>query len=131
MIRSFSMPVSVTRPANGQQLAIHVGTGLHQGGPDRADSVADPLRDRFETSAPSKYSTDGLGYSDQQRQDLAETIAASGAEVVLDASPCRLDRLLKLSLPMVRVRYGFEQLTGPPLVDWVLSLLEARRKLPG
>jgi predicted GTPase len=67
-----------------------------------------------------------LGYSDQQRRELAETIEASGAEVVVDASPCRLDRLLNLSLPMVRVRYRFAQLSGPPLVENVLSLLDAR-----
>jgi len=67
-----------------------------------------------------------LGYSDQQRQELAQTIERSGAEVVVDASPCRLDRLLKLSLPMVRVCYHFAQLSGEPLVASVLSQLDAR-----
>ena len=57
---------------------------------------------------------------------LAQTIERSGAEVVVDASPCRLDRLLHLSLPMVRVRYRFVQLGGEPVVDTVLTLLVAR-----
>lgn len=65
-----------------------------------------------------------LGYSESQRRELAETIAASGAEVVLDASPCRLDRLLELSLPMVRVRYRFEQTTGEPLAPWIVKRLQ-------
>ncbi len=67
-----------------------------------------------------------LGYSDEQRRELAETIERSGAEVVVDASPCRLDRLLNLSLPMVRVRYRFVQISGEPLVEGVLSRLTAR-----
>jgi predicted GTPase len=67
-----------------------------------------------------------LGYSDEQRRELAETIERSGADVVVDASPCRLDRLLNLSLPMVRVRYRFVQLSGEPLVASVLSLLKER-----
>lgn len=43
----------------------------------------------------------------------------SGAETVVDGSPARIDRLLGLSLPVVRVRYRFEQLAGPPLVELV------------
>ena len=65
-----------------------------------------------------------LGYSEQQRVELAETIERSGADVVVDASPCRLDRLVKLSLPMVRVSYRFEQLSGPAVVDSVMQRLE-------
>jgi predicted GTPase len=65
-----------------------------------------------------------LGYSNQQRQELAQTIERSRADIVVDASPCRLDRLLHLSLPMVRVRYRFVQLTGEPVVDAVMSRLE-------
>lgn len=63
-----------------------------------------------------------LGYSPQQCGELSATIEASGADVVLDASPCRLDRLLKLTRPMVRVRYFFQQVAGPPL----MSLIEKR-----
>lgn len=65
-----------------------------------------------------------LGYSEQQRQELAQTIAASGAEVVVDASPCRLDRLVPLPVPMVRVRYRFEQLRGEPLLELILSRIK-------
>jgi predicted GTPase len=64
-----------------------------------------------------------LGYSQQQRDELRETIESSGAEVVVDASPARLDRLLQLSVPVVRVRYQFQQLSGPPLGDYVAALV--------
>lgn len=68
-----------------------------------------------------------LGYSAEQRSELAQTIAASGADVVVDASPCRIDRLFPVSLPLVRVRYRFRQVAGPSLLECVR---EAIRTLP-
>jgi carbamate kinase len=64
-----------------------------------------------------------LGYSEQQRVELAETIDRCGAEVVVDASPCRLERLITMSRPVVRVGYRFEQLDGPDLLATVLQAL--------
>ena len=65
-----------------------------------------------------------LGYSDAQRAELAETIAKSGAEVLVDASPARLDRFMKLPLPVARVRYAFAQRSGPSLTGLVDAALE-------
>ncbi|MFO0906332.1 MAG: carbamate kinase [Pirellulales bacterium] len=66
-----------------------------------------------------------LGYSEVQRRELAQTISASGAETVIDASPCRLERLIEIAQPVVRVSYRFEQLSGPPLAEWVRDRLAA------
>jgi len=41
----------------------------------------------------------------------------------VDASPARLDRMLELDVPLVRVTYRFEQLDGEPLEDRVMALL--------
>lgn len=60
-----------------------------------------------------------MGYSEAQRQELAQTIRASGAEVVVDASPASLQRVVRLDLPIVRVRYHFVQRSGPPLLGIV------------
>jgi len=60
-----------------------------------------------------------LGYSELQRGELAETVAASGADLVLDASPARLDRFLGSDPPIVRVFYRFEQRSGPDLMGLV------------
>ena len=57
-------------------------------------------------------------------------VAASGAEVVVDASPARLDRFLSLSLPVARVRYAFRQLSGPPILDLVVEVVERARGTP-
>ena len=67
------------------------------------------------------------GYSEDQRKSLAATInacaEAEGISCVVDASPARLDRMLDLDVPMVRVSYRFEQLDGEPLEERVLALL--------
>jgi predicted GTPase len=67
-----------------------------------------------------------LGYAPAQLADLAATIAATihagGAELVLDASPCRLERLIPFDAPTLRVRYAFEQRSGAPLLDLVRAL---------
>ena len=68
-----------------------------------------------------------MGYSEDQRQALAETInncaAAEGIACVVDASPARLDRMLELDVPMARVTYRFKQLDGTPLEDRIQELL--------
>jgi predicted GTPase len=65
-----------------------------------------------------------LGYSEQQCRELTETIESSKADVVVDASPARLDRFLNLSIPVVRVRYQFQQTRGPLLEDLVTEFLQ-------
>lgn len=64
-----------------------------------------------------------LGYSSMQCDELSETIESSGAEAVVDASPARLDRCLRLSIPIVRVRYQFQQTSGTPLENLVFEFL--------
>jgi predicted GTPase len=56
-----------------------------------------------------------LGYAPEQLRDLAETIAASGAEVVVDASPARLQNVMAIDIPVARVTYRFAQRSGPSL----------------
>ncbi len=65
-----------------------------------------------------------LGYSESQQAELEETLRRSNAQVIVDASPARLDRILRLNVPIARVSYSFEQKSGPPLfaiVDDFLS----------
>ena len=62
-----------------------------------------------------------------QRESLQATInaccEAEDVACVVDASPARLDRMLDLQVPLMRVEYHFVQLDGPPLDEKVLSLL--------
>lgn len=56
-----------------------------------------------------------LGYSPAQVAELAETLRRCGADAIVDASPARLDRVLNVGIPIARVRYRFEQKSGPSI----------------
>ena len=59
-----------------------------------------------------------MGYSEAQLADLEATVQASGADVVLVATPVDLSRLVDLGKPSVRARYHVETVgDGPSLED--------------
>jgi predicted GTPase len=60
-----------------------------------------------------------LGYSEEQRRELRESILACQPDAVVDASPASLERLFDLPLPIARVHYRFEQIDGPDLFELV------------
>ncbi|MGZ4121575.1 MAG: GTPase, partial [Actinomycetota bacterium] len=63
-----------------------------------------------------------MGYSDEQVADLAQTINATPADVVVIATPVDLRRLTELAKPAVRVTYELEEEGAPTLSD-VLSTI--------
>ena len=58
-----------------------------------------------------------MGYSDQQRADLSETINASDADVVLIATPIDLRRICDIQKPAVRAFYELEEISSRTLKD--------------
>lgn len=86
------------------------------------------IRDTFDANPHLKKVLPAMGYSTAQREALAETInaccKAEKVTCVVDASPARLERMMELDVPLLRVRYEFIQLDGPPLADRVMALLE-------
>ena len=68
-----------------------------------------------------------LGYSAHQCQELQQTIDRCGADVIVDASPCRLNRILDLNTRLVRVSYEFRQVSGPSLFESINSKISLAR----
>jgi predicted GTPase len=68
-----------------------------------------------------------MGYSQAQRQDLADTIARTPCDVVLLASPVDLRRLIPIGQPVCRLTYGFEQTAGVPLRDLLAPVIAQAR----
>jgi predicted GTPase len=58
-----------------------------------------------------------MGYGRRQIAELRETIARSGAELVLVGTPIDLRRLLDLEQPALRVTYRLQELGEPTLAD--------------
>ncbi|HSK93159.1 MAG TPA: cyclic 2,3-diphosphoglycerate synthase [Candidatus Angelobacter sp.] len=68
-----------------------------------------------------------MGYGVAQMSELAESLNAVDADVVLAGTPIDLTRVLELNKPVVRVRYDLEQVSGPRLRDLIAPALERAR----
>ncbi|MFI5254558.1 MAG: cyclic 2,3-diphosphoglycerate synthase [Candidatus Limnocylindrales bacterium] len=68
-----------------------------------------------------------MGYGETQTRELAATLDAAPADVVLCATPIDLGALLHLRLPVVRVRYDLEEAAGARLEDSIGPFLAGIR----
>ncbi|MCC7364099.1 MAG: GTPase [Dehalococcoidia bacterium] len=66
------------------------------------------------------------GYDAGQLAALAATINASGADVVVSATPADLAALVRIDLPVVRARYEYADAGEPRLATFVESFLRHR-----
>ena len=64
-----------------------------------------------------------MGYSDSQRAELAETIDASDADVVLVATPIDLRKVIDIDKPALRVLYELEDASSPTLEELLTQRL--------
>jgi predicted GTPase len=69
-----------------------------------------------------KYPTIGallpaMGYGDEQRKDLEETIANTPADLVLVGTPIDLRRVVDIQQPSQRVRYELQEVGKPTLAE--------------
>ena len=64
-----------------------------------------------------------MGYGAEQTADLAATLDAADADVVLAATPIDLRRVMTLRKPVVRVRYELEQTEGTPLAELLAPIV--------
>ncbi len=60
-----------------------------------------------------------IGYGEAQMKDLAATINAVDCDLVLSATPIDLSKIITITKPIVRVRYGYGDAGSPTLGDIV------------
>ena len=68
-----------------------------------------------------------LGYSPAQCQEMTHAINTSPAEIVIDASPAKLEDVVDVRVPIVSVRYRFQQISGEPILDSIQRYLQSSR----
>ena len=61
-----------------------------------------------------------MGYSEEQVEELTETIKASGADVVVVGTPIDLRKVVDIKKPTVRVKYSIKE-TGKPTLEEIIS----------
>lgn len=85
------------------------------------------LRDLYKT-----YNTGpvlpSLGYTPEQRRDLEETIKRVDADVVLLATPAKIERVIKIDKPTVRVGWRLKVVEGPTVPELIDLFLEEIRR---
>lgn len=89
--------------------------------PHAVDSIAQVFRDYPHLSAVLP----AIGYSEEQRDALKRTIEACQPEMIIDASPANLSRWLAPDIPVHRVRYRFQQLSGEPLEQLAINTIKS------
>lgn len=148
-------PVSLDRPqdvAGRRVLVVEDGPTLTHGGMSygagyvaasraRAQAFVDPRASaRPEIAAVyDQYPHIGpvlpaMGYTARQLDSLRKTILASDADVVVCGSPIDLGALIEIDRPVIRVRYGYEEVDDPGLgaiVDSFVAARQAPRKVAG
>ncbi len=62
-----------------------------------------------------------MGYGEAQMKDLEETINRADVDLVLSATPIDLNRVIKITKPMQRVRYELQEIGVPTLSDLLSS----------
>jgi predicted GTPase len=60
-----------------------------------------------------------MGYSDQQRHELEQTIANTPCDLVLIATPIDLAKAIKIEKPAMRARYEVEEVGGRQLTELI------------
>jgi predicted GTPase len=58
-----------------------------------------------------------IGYGEAQMKDLAATINGTDCDIVLSATPIDLSKIITITRPIVRVRYGYGDAGSPTLGD--------------
>lgn len=68
-----------------------------------------------------------MGYSDQQRHELEQTIANTPCDLVLIATPIDLARVIKIDKPTLRVGYEVEEIGGRAISDLIDKFTEEHK----
>jgi predicted GTPase len=112
---------------------MRYGAGVVAARKHGAAAVVDPrpflvgsLRDTFRQYPDIGSVLPAMGYGERQIRDLEATIEASDSEVVVIATPIDLTRLIKVTRPVVRVRYSLFEIGSPNLEEILESFFESR-----
>ncbi|HWR34423.1 MAG TPA: cyclic 2,3-diphosphoglycerate synthase [Clostridia bacterium] len=71
-----------------------------------------------------------MGYGEQQKHELEETIKRVPCDLVLVATPIDLARTIKIEKPSLRVRYEAEELTHPDITEILAEFTKKNKPSP-
>lgn len=109
---------------------MDVGAGWYAARREEAAEIVDPrpyavgtLADTYEAYPNATGILPAMGYGEAQVAELAATIEATPADVVVSGTPIDLGRVLSVEKPIVRVRYELEEVEPGGLETIVKEVL--------
>jgi predicted GTPase len=69
-----------------------------------------------------------MGYGDEQRADLEETIKNTPCDLVIVATPIDLQRIVKIDKPTRRVSYELQELGSPTVYELLNQKFGPKKK---
>jgi predicted GTPase len=94
---------------------------------DPRASAVGSIREVLERYPALEPLVPAMGYGAAQMADLAATLEAVDADVVLSATPIDLTRVMTITKPITRVRYDLVEATGLPLRDVIEPIVRSAR----
>ncbi len=94
---------------------------------DPRESATDAIRAVYARYPHIGCVLPAVGYDEQQRQALAETIARSRAELVVSGTPIDLAQVIHVPQPVLRARYEYADAGEPTLGSFVDAFLQRER----
>jgi predicted GTPase len=103
---------------------MKIGAGVVAARKFGAAEIVDPrpytvgkLSETFEIYPEIGSILPAMGYSQEQRKDLEETINATDCEAVVIGTPIDLSRIIEIDKPTARVQYDLQEIGKPDLTD--------------
>ena len=103
---------------------MKIGAGVVAARKFGAAEIVDPrpytvgkLSETFEIYPEIGSILPAMGYSQEQRKDLEETINATDCEAVVIGTPIDLSRIIEIDKPIARVQYDLQEIGKPDLTD--------------
>jgi predicted GTPase len=93
---------------------------------DPRPTAAPAIREVLDRHPHLEQVVPAMGYGDDQLEALRETLEAAEADVVVSGSPIDLARLIRISKPIVRALYRYQDLDDPGLAGVVDDFLSQR-----
>ena len=92
-----------------------------------AGEIVDPkihavgsIKETFKDYPHLEYTLPAMGYTDEQIEELEQTINASECDIVVAGTPIDLARVVKVNKPVVRVKYELQEI-GEPNLEIILK----------
>ncbi len=85
------------------------------------------IRSTYEKYSHMTQLLPAMGYSEQQRHELEQTINSIPCDLVLVATPIDLSRVIKINKPSLRVSYEVEEVSRPNIHDVLAEFTGAHK----